>query len=342
MHASADGLKPEDLQGIIRPWGLGPIQRAARTPSGLNNENWVLETAEGSFVLRVYRNADTDRYIRFEHALLAALGRCSMTFAVPVPIPTPNSETFVHLGERPACLTRLIPGRHPSRDDMQEVRLAGQALGELDAVLAELTITHPSPAGGVYGERAIHPAISGPEEAAELLHLSPMDRKRYDRLVTESEAAWPGLRRTLPGQAIHADYAVSNVLLQDGSVSGVLDFEFAGPDLRAMDLAIGLYGFLYWREGWPSEGFKRVDVFADGYAEHVSLGPQEIAALPALLLRRNLVVFWHWAGRWKIGLSPETDVRERFARAVDLQDWLDQHGGELVDRMGARLGGGPI
>ena len=44
----------------------------------------------------------------------------------------------------------------------------------------------------------------------------------------------------LPSQLIHGDLHYDNVLVNDGKVSGLLDFEFAMYDWRAMELAICL------------------------------------------------------------------------------------------------------
>ena len=49
--------------------------------------------------------------------------------------------------------------------------------------------------------------------------------------------ALPELYRSLLQQIVHRDFDASNVLMEGDRVTGVLDFEFAGSDLRAFDLA---------------------------------------------------------------------------------------------------------
>ncbi|GHO98789.1 hypothetical protein KSF_088370 [Reticulibacter mediterranei] len=44
----------------------------------------------------------------------------------------------------------------------------------------------------------------------------------------------------LPQQLVHRDYDPSNLLMKDQRVTAVLDFEFAGIDLRIMDVCVAL------------------------------------------------------------------------------------------------------
>ena len=76
-----------------------------------------------------------------------------------------------------------------------------------------------------------------------------------------------------------------------------------------------------------------LDAFAAGYFEHIQPSRREVEALPALLLRRRIVVNLHWAGRWRVGLATESDVRERLDATFRLTNWLEEHGDALVGRL---------
>lgn len=49
----------------------------------------------------------------------------------------------------------------------------------------------------------------------------------------------------LPQQQIHADCHTSNILVHDGVVTGLLDFEFSAPDWTAMELVSTTTAFLF-------------------------------------------------------------------------------------------------
>ncbi|GAC1354948.1 MAG: hypothetical protein NVS4B11_16960 [Ktedonobacteraceae bacterium] len=50
----------------------------------------------------------------------------------------------------------------------------------------------------------------------------------------------PRLYAQLPQQLLHRDYDPGNILLDHQHVTAVLDFEFAGRDIRALDLCVAL------------------------------------------------------------------------------------------------------
>jgi homoserine kinase type II len=137
---------------------------------------------------------------------------------------------------------------------------------------------------------------------------------------------------------IHWDFEPSNVLVAGGRVTAVLDFEFAAPDLRAIDLARGLHA---WTRGTLADGtaWGAVAAFAGGYRTRAALTPAEAGAVAPLLLLSQLAIFVHWADRYRRGLppagAPASPVAVWAARLLRLGDWLAGHGAELTDRITA-------
>jgi homoserine kinase type II len=83
---------------------------------------------------------------------------------------------------------------------------------------------------------------------------------------------------------IHADLFRDNVLwAEDGSLSGVLDFYFAGEDSFLFDLAVVA-------NDWCGNDATRAQLFA-GYASQRLLEPAEIKAWPAIC-RAAALRFW--------------------------------------------------
>jgi homoserine kinase type II len=137
-----------------------------------------------------------------------------------------------------------------------------------------------------------------------------------------------------PRQVIHCDFFPSNVLIEEGAVSGVLDFEFAGLGERAMDFAIGLVAFSFrtWEAGWRNgpDGLS-VDAFAGAYLATLPLATHELAAVPDLILMREAGSFVHWLGRLGRGLTTREDIEGRAERLLDLDAWLATNGDDLLD-----------
>lgn len=146
-------------------------------------------------------------------------------------------------------------------------------------------------------------------------------RDEVAELLTFVRAVYP----TLPRQMIHGDYGPGNTLWHNGGISAVLDFDFALPDPRAMDLASGLR-FTMHMEGPLMDG--NLTAFWRGYARWVQPTPAEIAALTALIRLRDTVSTIWWLGR---GLSSGTVEREirRIGFQRSVAAWLAQNNQQL-------------
>src|SRR5439155_22894601 len=117
-----------------------------------------------------------------------------------------------------------------------DARLAGRALAQLDVALARLDLPVRTP----ITLRDVHPLVPDPMAALDDLDLGPYRAgtiELFDRIITSHDA----LASSLPLQIVHGDFGYINVLLEGDKVTGLLDFEFAEPDMRAADLACAIY-----------------------------------------------------------------------------------------------------
>src|SRR2546429_526448 len=103
----------------------------------------------------------------------------------------------------------------------------------------------------------------------------------------------------LPVQVVHGDLGASNTLVDErtGEMTGVLDFELAGPEARVQDLLVGLLlsGALA-GPGWA----RRTAALVRGYAAVLRLGQPEIMAVPDLLVTRCVGSVFSRAGRSRL------------------------------------------
>jgi homoserine kinase type II len=337
------------LDTILTAWPVGAPRRYEQRHSGINNLSWQVTSPDATYFLRIYQNTRDLAFLRYEHALLQGLRETELSFGVPVPIATHTGDTLAiveivdHHGagaQRVAALTPLLPGQHPDRTNPGAIRVAAGALGELDCALATVRVDRFSP-WPTYGDlHAIHPAVPHPLSLPDELAENAAQRAQLHALFATVMAAVPTLYDTLPQQIIHSDYSIGNILVADGQVTGVLDFEFAARDIRAMDFVVGLYlvalnqalqqGAVIW---------ERVEAFCDGYSRWVHLTEAEIAALPMLLRLRLLVTLVHWTGRARLGFATMDELTEYRNDTLRVDTWLDQTGAELVARVRRSHGG---
>ncbi len=302
----------------LSAWPIAPLE-LSRAPLGVNNDSFFVSAREGDFVLRVYRNTADHERVRYEHEILGRLAAQELPFAVPSPVRSRDGDAVAVLetaqGPRLATLFARIPGE-PAAITRATARLAGGALARLDSALTRLELPLAAPATLA----DVHPLVPDPLGAIEDLGLDraarDTARAAFERVLVEHEPL-----AALPRQLVHGDFAFPNLLVQRGTVTGLLDFEFAGPDVRAADLACAMYVTAV--RGGERARWELLGGLAAAYRRVLPLDPAELAALPSLLLRRAAIGAVHWIGRWRQGIVDLETARERPRRLVPFAAWLD-------------------
>lgn len=299
-------MNAPDLDVLLDHWQLPAPRRHKRLDSGTNNLSYPVTTHAGEFLLRVYRHGAGRERVAYEHALLRALDRAELSFDVPAPLATLSGETYVEVKtcDRLAAVFRWLPGDHPL-PDRDSLQACAHALAELDIALGSLDVGVPSEGLGLLGDLYhVHHAVPDPAAVADPLALLPEEKASISRFmesaIVESDRLYAG---GLPRQLVHRDLDSSNLLMAAGRITGVLDFEAACPDLRAFDLAISTMTF-------STETTMR-QAFVSSYTEVLPLHPEELDALPALMVVYRAMSLISREGRRRQGHASEGAVVAR-------------------------------
>lgn len=310
---------------IAGPWRLTPLT------GGTNSHVWRAELADGAaWGLRLIAPERLPRE-RYATRLLAALPERALSFAVPRPLLARDGAIFAPVpgDERMALLWPMLPGAHPDHTDRALARAAGAALGELDRALAglpDLTGPEHTPAPP-FTDLA---ALGDPLALVASLPVLAAERAALGAWLGEVRASGHDLAARLPRQVVHRDVDPSNVLVAAGRVVAVLDFEFAGPDLRALDLAVAL-------SWWPArllgsgDEWPIIAALGQGYTAAAPLNSDEIAALPALLRLRDAASLLHRIRRFQAGYEMAERMAERVAHWRWREAWLAANATRLLD-----------
>ena len=306
--------------GALAAWPITP-RAITRAIHGRNNETYFVDALEDRYVLRVHHNTADPERVRDEHHLLGRLAATELPFAVPLPLRTRDGDTLAVLetsgGPRLAALFYRIPGE-PAELDVPHARLGGRALAQVDAALGRLDLPVRAPAT----LRDVHPLV--PEPAAALADLALGAGAEVAAAALERvDDAHGALAQSLPSQIVHGDFAFPNLLVEGGKVRGLVDFEFAGPDFRAFDLAAALYVITVRAE--ERTRWAALEAFAGAYRRSLPLDPLEVAALPDLMLRRAAIGLVHWLGRWRAGIADRSEPVARVERTTRFVRWIDEN-----------------
>jgi homoserine kinase type II len=317
----------DDLPGL---WPIEAPWRLRETGSGINNLTRFVDSGDRSYFLRVYSNTTDPERVRYEHALLRAAAASGLPFAVPTPIAARSGATFV---EAPlAALFEVIPGTAPDRTSPVHAHALGEALGHLHAALERIEMA-PRPGPAIfYGTLdRIHPLVPDPCAAVADLPLAEARQGRLRAILADLVEQVPALYRTLPLQLCHCDYGPGNTLMLGDRVTGVIDWEFAGPDLRAIDVATGWHWLL--RGEVTAAGWPLIGAFAAGYRAVVASTAAELAAAPTLALLQRATALIHWLGRARAATADPVRGLDQAESLLALDGVLRHDGSRLVDTL---------
>jgi Ser/Thr protein kinase RdoA (MazF antagonist) len=325
---------------VSGPWHISPLL------GGTNNAVWRADAADGqSYVLRLSPDLTRIPRIRYEARLLQSLSDKDLPFRLPVPLRA-NSGDIIVLFEQErgttalATLSHLLPGnlqdRPPERNDPLGASHAGLTLALLDDALAMLPDIQPSDGFAslpTFGELAHwHPLVSDPLPAVEQLPIDRKSAKQIRAFLSDVLESVPRLYAQLPQQLLHRDYDPGNILLAHQRVTAVLDFEFAGRDIRVLDLCVAL-------SWWPADllgtgnEWDLIDAFGAAYTRHVSLSEEELLAVPAVFRLRDATSFVHRMGRYLAGMEAETRMQGRVKHSLWREAWLSSHQQTLLQHV---------
>ncbi len=154
------------------------------------------------------------------------------------------------------------------------------------------------------------------------LPAPPSDRAIVACLIEGLAERVATLYATLPRQVVHRGFDGTDLLMDGGRVIAILDFEFAAPDLRALDLAVALTQFT---RILTEVGRRRAGAFVRAYMAAFPLTPAEMAALPDLMRLFRSVSLIAREGRRQQGRAGGRDVQGRAERLLHLDTWLQEN-----------------
>jgi homoserine kinase type II len=293
----------------------------------------VVTESKEEYILRIYNNGNDFDEVQFEHTVLKALQNLALSFSLPNALPSlENSSTHVLLSDGSfASLFYLIPGDPPHSSLFLEI---GKSCGELTNALASITnqLANQTPPTPPYFEiYKVHRGINRESFFTEM-QSDRLDgvRNVADFMINEVQQIESLivtlLAKNLPQHLIHGDLHHDNVLVLNGKVSGVLDFEFCALDWRAMDLAITLSK--YAGESEPMDKFREV---IKGYTHFVTLTTTEVEVIPDLIILRILSNVVYFVGRVLCGENRIETLTTRIENYAMRVKWVRAHKDEIVE-----------
>jgi homoserine kinase type II len=266
-----------ELTAWLSHYSVGSLVCCEPIKAGIENTNYFVTTAQGRYVLTLFERLPAEE-LPFYINLMAHLARHGIP--CPAPIADLSDQYLRPLNGKPAVLVTRLAGFSIENPTAAEC-------AELGALLARMHLAARSYAAYLDNPR-------GPRwwrfAAREVLPFLDPDRRYF----LERELAFQADHRfpDLPRGPVHADLFRDNALFENGRVSGVIDFYFAGVDTFLFDVAVCAND---WCLRDPAGGAQldpeRTAALLSAYHGVRPFGGEERAAWP-VVLRAAALRFW--------------------------------------------------
>jgi homoserine kinase type II len=211
------------LAAWLKHYSVGALVSLEPIAEGIENTNYFVTTSQGRFVLTLFERLPAAE-LPFYLELMAHLARHGIP--CPAPIADQGDRLLSSLNGKPAALVTRLAGR--SLTDPGSAHCA-----EVGALLARMHLAGRSYPGYLENPRGLKWLRRAAEEVRTFI-----GKPQFEFLQAELDYQAQHRFPDLPRGAVHADLFRDNALFDDGRISGVIDFYFAGVDCLLFDLAV--------------------------------------------------------------------------------------------------------
>ena len=213
----------DQLSIWLKGYSIGTLIELHGISSGIENTNYLVTTSHGKYILTLFEKL-TSSELPYYLNLMVHLSN----HGVPCPSPIMNLDNkfLGDLNSKPASLVTYLPGsplEHPSPEQCAHV---GTLLANMHLSSLSFPEKMNNPRGPKWRETI----------APTLMPLLPTE----DITLLQEELRFQSLYQfgDLPQGVIHADLFRDNILFNNKTIGGVIDFYFACNDVLLYDLAI--------------------------------------------------------------------------------------------------------
>lgn len=280
----------DEAAALMQRLGLGQLVAMAGCAGGIENTNYFVSTVRDGvrheWVLTLFERL-THAQLPFYLYLMQHLA------AKGIPVPDPQADgdgAILHtVRGKPAAVVNRLRGASVLDPGPQHCAQVGAMLARMHLAARDYPRQQPNLRGLAWWNETVPVVLPYLQpEQAELLR---------DELAYQNALAGTDAYRRLPAGPVHADLFRDNVMFEDGRLSGVFDFYFAGCDTWLFDLGVALNDWCI-DLGNGHDDPERVAALLQAYEGVRPLQPDETALLPALrraaALRFWISRLWDW------------------------------------------------
>jgi homoserine kinase type II len=213
----------DQLSIWLKGYSIGKLIDLQGISSGIENTNYLVTTSHGKYILTLFEKLASSELPYYLNLMVHLSNH-----GVPCPSPIANLETkfLGSLNSKPASLVTYLPGSPLEYPVPEQCAHVGTLLANMHLSALSFPEKMNNTRGSKWRETIVPTLIPllPPEEATLL-----QKELHFQSLFQFGD---------LPQGVIHADLFRDNILFNNNTIGGVIDFYFACNDVLLYDLAI--------------------------------------------------------------------------------------------------------
>jgi homoserine kinase type II len=272
-------VSQDQASQLLSDLGLGQLTQLRGIEGGIENTNYFASTDQGEYVLTLFERLTHDQ-LPFYLYLMKHLAEQG----IPVPKPAANLDgDILHaLCGKPAAVVNRLTGQSQLAPQIAHCAQMGSMLARMHLAARDYQRSQPNLRGLTWWNETAPAILAHMDEAQSSLLRCEL---AYQNHMAQSAAY-----AALPQGPVHADLFRDNVMFEAETLTGIVDFYFAGVDTWLFDLAVCLND---WCIDFPTGAHvaDRARALLAAYQSVRPLQMAERALLPAML-RAGALRFW--------------------------------------------------
>lgn len=289
-------LTKTNAQKIANEYSFGKVKKVKYLSEGYVNYNYLFDTTKGKYSVQIIGDK-LDNWKKERMALqfkvLNHLVKTKFPYQVPVPVKSKTGGEIIQKDNKYLWAYPFIEGETPKK-----------ITKKIFQDIAKLTVDYHKGVSslGILKDNAFYNGmhwLSG--EYQKLKKVVPKNNldKIMLRHVDLFENLLEQLKKIKYGKRLitHSDINSNNIILRDGKLVGLIDFDNIMAAPRAKDFAMALERNTYLTKNWSK---RKQDIFLNEYNKHIPISKVEKKLIIPLILLENCGLFkWYYGGMEK-------------------------------------------
>ncbi len=315
---------PGEALDALSTWSIGWVLSSRHVRRGEVNQNYIIRTSTGRYVLRQAAHHRTSAELEFELSYLDYLRHANFPYETPAVVPTRNGTLFDNAHGRYYWLYRFLEGIVIENLNESHLAQLARMIANYHQAIERSNLNNGRPASDLYNRTELLGAFEDYQAEIRRNRSSRID----DVFLKESARLTPILLRLdgspyskLRWYPIHGDINPGNLVWRDDRLTALLDWENVsttnGPTVR--DIATMLNHTCTDAKVKFQLDLERSRRFMLSYKQHHPVSDGESRLIPDLMTAGSVEDFL-WAF-WMLKNDPERARADRLTRYSRAAQW---------------------